>query len=239
MNKPISCLISFGLCFTILLLPSSSESFRCGSEIVSRGDSTGNVLARCGSPEYKTSEPTKKTGEFSSDSVHRLKTTQRGSNYYTKGRSYTSGYYEEEETKVEHWFYNCGDHDFVYDLEFKNNILISEKTTTRGYGPSQCLSVAERMKQDSRKREEEIRQAQEQQEEFARQREEERKQFQKQMESYRPYPMGPNVQNAIPNVPVQPEKKPIEDTNKAESSNFYYCKDKNGNVTLSNIGCPE
>ncbi len=237
--KPIYFSIVPMLFIAMLSIPSGSQAFRCGDEIISCGDSAGKVLARCGSPEYTTKDPAKIKGGFSSGSVHRSKTSQSGSNYYTKGRSYTSGYYAEEETKVEHWFYNCGDNDFVYDLTFENDVLISEDSSTRGYGPSQCLSVAERRRKEQRKQEEAIRQEQTRQQEFARQREAARQQFQMQGGSYYPYPMGPNIQNIPPIGQVQPEKKPVEDRNTIETRTVYYCKDRDGNVTLSNVGCPE
>ena len=40
--------------------------------------------------------------------------------------------------KVEVWYYNCGDNDFIYALIFENNALIGENTEGRAKGNSDC-----------------------------------------------------------------------------------------------------
>lgn len=39
---------------------------------------------------------------------------------------------------VEIWYYNCGDHDYIYALTFENGILKKESTQGQGKGKSDC-----------------------------------------------------------------------------------------------------
>ena len=47
-------------------------------------------------------------------------------------------------SKVERWFYNCGDHDFVYVLTFEGGVLAKEETEGYGKGRSDCLGKGDR-----------------------------------------------------------------------------------------------
>jgi hypothetical protein len=134
MNKRIHFLIIPMFCIAMLSMPSISLAFRCGEEIVARGDSTATVLYRCGEPEYITGRNKEVKGTFASRTEHKRST------------SYTTGGYQQKEIKTEIWHYNCGDNDFVYALTFEDNVLIKEETPTRGYGKNNCLSVKERSK---------------------------------------------------------------------------------------------
>jgi len=132
--KPFYFYIALMLCIAMLSIPSGSQAFRCGDEIISSGDNMGRVLFRCGEPEYITGKKKEVRGSFGSASKH------RGS------ISYSRGGYQEEEIKTEIWHYNCGANDFVYALTFKDDILVKEEEITRGYGENKCISRQERIK---------------------------------------------------------------------------------------------
>ena len=132
MNKPIYFLIFSVLCLAMLSIPSVSLAFRCGEEIVTRGESTAAVLYKCGEPEYITGKKKETKGTFASGTE------------YKRSTSYTTGGYQQEETTTEIWHYNCGENDFVYALTFEDGVFVKEETPTRGYGKSKCISVKER-----------------------------------------------------------------------------------------------
>ena len=120
------------LCIGMLSIPSSSLGFRCGEEIVTRGESMAAVLYKCGEPEYITGKKKETKGTFASGTE------------YKRSTSYTTGGYQQEETTTEIWHYNCGENDFVYALTFEDGVFVKEETPTRGYGKSKCISVKER-----------------------------------------------------------------------------------------------
>ncbi|MBN1663864.1 MAG: DUF2845 domain-containing protein [Deltaproteobacteria bacterium] len=93
------------------------DAFRCGSGLVSAGDTKAKVLIECGNPTY-TEKGNKKSGTTGGSS--RQKTGKAGSQ------------------RIDKWYYNCGDNDFIYVLEFESNVLQKENTAGRGKGPSDC-----------------------------------------------------------------------------------------------------
>jgi len=105
----------------VLAVPGYSPAFRCGSGLVNIGDKTGKVLIECGPPTSKEAAGAKTKGKSTK--------TERG-----KGKGKTTGQktYQESSRKVERWFYNCGEHDFIYVLTFAGGVL--EKVETEGYG---------------------------------------------------------------------------------------------------------
>ena len=107
------------LSVTILFLSFSTGNawaFRCGSDLVSEGDTKTQVIATCGKPTSK---------EKSCENRQYTTTTNKNSRKCGK--------------KLEIWHYNCGEGDFIYALTFENNILTDETTEGRGKGKSKCL----------------------------------------------------------------------------------------------------
>jgi len=89
---------------------SQALAFRCGLGLVTTGDTKNQVLMTCGKPSSKE----KKCIENWADKKKKC------------------------DKKVEVWYYNCGESDFIYALIFENNILTSENTEGRGKGKSEC-----------------------------------------------------------------------------------------------------
>ena len=90
-------------------------AFRCGSGVVSDGDSKTQVMVTCGKPTSK---------EKSCENRQYTTTTNKNSRKCGK--------------KLEVWYYNCGDNDFIYKLTFENGKLTDETTEGRGKGKSDC-----------------------------------------------------------------------------------------------------
>lgn len=108
--------------FTFLFLSATSiQAFRCGSNLVTTGDSKTHVQIACGKPTFK---------ESSCKNEREYTTTTKSGNIR---KSKKCG------QKVEVWHYNCGDNDFIYKLTFEKGILRDEDTEGRGKGKSDCL----------------------------------------------------------------------------------------------------
>lgn len=103
-------LTTFATLLILVFLFSNAFAFRCGNGLVTTGDSKTKVLVTCGKPTSK---------EF--------KCKDQWTNKKTKCAE-----------KIEVWYYNCGDNDFIYALSFENNTLTSENTEGRGNGKSDC-----------------------------------------------------------------------------------------------------
>ncbi len=110
-----------------LALPGDAGAFRCGSGLVNVGDKAGKVLIECGPPTYKEGAGTKTKG----------KSTRMGREQSTR-KSGGQGASRESSRKVERWFYNCGEHDFIYVLTFSGGVLEKEETEGYGRGTSDC-----------------------------------------------------------------------------------------------------
>jgi hypothetical protein len=109
-------------------------AFRCGDEVVVRGDSSGALVFRCGEPTYKEKIAGSTTGSYSQNTQE----TNNVKSGKAKKEIAVYGKYTERSETVEKWFYNCGSQDFVYVLEIKGGIIVSESTNGYGKGESDC-----------------------------------------------------------------------------------------------------
>ena len=110
----------------VLAVSGDARAFRCGSGLVNIGDKTGKVLIECGPPTYKEGAGTKTKRKSPKTETARDKPAERKS---SRGAS----------RKAERWFYNCGEHDFIYVLTFAGGVLEKEETEGYGKGKSDCL----------------------------------------------------------------------------------------------------
>ena len=119
--------------FLIVAMPGEGSAFRCGSGLVSPGDRTGKVLIECGPPTSRETAGSRTAG--------RTGQTERSPK---KEKAAVKSSRGEASPKVERWFYNCGDHDFVYVLTFEGGVLAKEETEGYGKGRSDCLGKGTR-----------------------------------------------------------------------------------------------
>lgn len=96
-------------------------AFRCGSDLVSEGDSKTQVTAACGHPTDKD------------------KSCEDSQEYTTISKSGKTKHVKKCSRKLETWTYNCGENDFIYRLTFDDGKIINIKTGGRGKGRSDCL----------------------------------------------------------------------------------------------------
>ncbi|MEE9911164.1 MAG: DUF2845 domain-containing protein [Deltaproteobacteria bacterium] len=105
----------------LFFFTADGSAFRCGSDLVTSGNTKMQVSTACGKPTSKetgcegrkTTAGTSKNGKIS------------------KSKKCAN--------KVDTWYYNCGDNDYIYALTFENGILIKESTEGQGKGKSDCL----------------------------------------------------------------------------------------------------
>ena len=117
----------------MLLLISGSataeDSFRCGSKLVSIGDSKYQVLAKCGKPGYTE--------------IRREKKIQRdlypdlfpptGYAGRREQEMYREPFLVEEYVSIEEWTYNRGANSLLATLTFEDGKLVDVETDGYGY----------------------------------------------------------------------------------------------------------
>ena len=100
------------ICFTIILLfltTSTAMAFRCGTKLISVGDTKLRVLGHCGEPD--------------SIDVEEVRTDKR---YNKWGKT--------ESTRIiEVWLYNRGPYKFMAELFFSGNRLLRIEERKRGF----------------------------------------------------------------------------------------------------------
>ena len=172
--------------------------------------------------------------------------------------SNTSGGHSSSERSDEEWLYNCGSSDFAYTLIFEDNVLVRE-STQRGYGPNKCISGQDKSKRENNQKKEtvatvayDMRLCILRGQHMAKARElfPDEKNITTQFEMYRQKYMTDKERKLIPlfisrdTDPCQDQRRHEERTkkkneqnmNNVESGDWFRCKDKDGNVTLSNVG---
>jgi hypothetical protein len=109
------------LSFFFLVSAENSQAFRCGSGLVTTGDTKTQVLLTCGQPTTKDKSCEGQKQYLMKDKEGKVKKSRKCNK------------------KQEVWHYNCGVNDFIYALTFENGKLIQEDTEGRGKGKSDCL----------------------------------------------------------------------------------------------------
>jgi len=113
-------IISLASFFFLFFAADNGLAFRCGTGLVTEGDSKSQVMATCGQPTSK---------EKSCENSQQYTTT----NKYGKTKKV-----KKCGQKLETWLYNCGDNDFIYKLFFDDGKITNITTEGRGRGKSDC-----------------------------------------------------------------------------------------------------
>ncbi len=103
-----SKLLLIVLCLLFSLFSKNSFALRCGNQIVSEGDTSAQVLSKCGEPHIRDEQEQQSIEKFGSEYIHKIS------------------------IPVEDWVYDFGSNRLVQVLRFENNRL--SKISSGGYG---------------------------------------------------------------------------------------------------------
>jgi len=110
----------------MLGLPGASLAFRCGTKLVSEGDTKYEVVYKCGEPSYVEA--------WEEERVQRdfglRREFDRRTRRYTWGREPLLA---KEIVRIEEWTYNLGSTQFIRYLRFENGILTKMWTGDKGF----------------------------------------------------------------------------------------------------------
>lgn len=102
-----------------------AEAMRCGKRLVTEGDSMGDVLSKCGSPDVKNVSRSKtRTG-------YRQRTVRVRRNVWV-----TRGAADSSTVVLETWIYNMGENRMTRILTFEDGMLVDIESGDYGTGPT-------------------------------------------------------------------------------------------------------
>jgi hypothetical protein len=107
--------------FFLFFCTHEALAFRCGNSLVTEGDSKSQVTATCGHPTSKD------------------KSCENSQEYTTTNKYGKIRHVKKCSRKLDTWFYNCGENDFIYKLTFDDGKIINITNGSRGTGKSDCL----------------------------------------------------------------------------------------------------
>jgi hypothetical protein len=133
-RMPFIVRILMALALVLATYPNAEafRSFRCGSNLVHRGDTTVEVILECGPPTFKE--------------VTRVETDRVYRDPFPWDGPYDA--YTEVSRVVETWYYNCGRHRFIKILTFRGGILKKVENGKYGSGESDCTGAKSRIRRE-------------------------------------------------------------------------------------------
>jgi Protein of unknown function (DUF2845) len=100
-----------------------AAGLRCGTRLITVGDSIPDVFAQCGAPDY--------TEEWEEERIMRdFRQPFNYENNYQWGRE---PFLVKVPVRFERWYYNFGPTQLIHYLKFRNGKLVKITTGERGY----------------------------------------------------------------------------------------------------------
>jgi len=115
MNRPVISL-ALGLGLALFAATPSFAAIRCGTKLVSEGDTRSEVAAKCGEPTEVVTE----------------RSVLRRPVIWSGGRPYFIGE-DSIEIQVEAWIYNLGPNKLMRRLRFEGGVLTEIESLGYGY----------------------------------------------------------------------------------------------------------
>ena len=109
------------------LLPMQAMAMRCGTHIITRGDTQAKVLRYCGEPTQARSRFITRGAGHSAFEVRR----QQSDEQIKTGNRYH--YYLSEEILVEEWVFNLGPNKLMREITFENGFVVKVETLEYGF----------------------------------------------------------------------------------------------------------
>jgi hypothetical protein len=107
---------------------------RCGTEVVTEGDTTVEVISTCGEPQYVDSwvEERIKRDFFPYSSYNSPYSSNFNSDRYSNRNAYRQPFLVKEQVVIERWTYSFGSNRFIHYLFFENGVLVQISQGPRG-----------------------------------------------------------------------------------------------------------
>ena len=127
MKTPDRILFMFYITLLILFMTSGkSLAFRCGTHLVSDGDTREEVAYKCGDPDFVDS--------WEEERIYRDFRFERNVDPRTSDlERYRTPFLVKKNVKIDVWTYNLGSNRFTRFLTFENGILAEISTGKKGH----------------------------------------------------------------------------------------------------------
>jgi hypothetical protein len=121
----IKRIVLFTLFFILYSSGTAFAAFKCGQELINIGDDKMEVLLKCGEPSFSELTSLESGRRYGEDL--RFGSNSRRTTYF-----------------VEKWFFNCGPHQFIRILTFRNGRVRDIELGYYGSGESDCIGANNR-----------------------------------------------------------------------------------------------
>ena len=117
-----------------LLSNTAQAGIRCGTEVVTEGDTTIQVLSSCGEPHYVDSwvEERIKKDYYPYSSYNLPYSSSFNGDRYSNRNAYRQPFLVKEHVVIERWTYSFGSNRFIHYLFFENGVLMQISQGPRG-----------------------------------------------------------------------------------------------------------
>ncbi len=115
--------IMLGLVFLIFFNTLPAHAFRCGTRLISVGDSKFRVLSKCGDPTH--------IDIWEEERIFRDFHTPKYTD--SENQHYREFFVVKQQVTIERWTYNLGALKFIRHLTFENGSLVKIITGEHGY----------------------------------------------------------------------------------------------------------
>jgi hypothetical protein len=122
----IKRIVFFILFFILYSSGNAFAAFKCGQVLITRGDDKMEVLLKCGEPSFSEMTSLESGRRYGEDL--RFGSNSRRTTYF-----------------VEKWYYNCGPHEFIRILTFRNGRVRNIEAGYYGSGESDCRGANNRI----------------------------------------------------------------------------------------------
>jgi len=132
--KKIFLALVIGLFLGFLASNKAHAGIRCGTEVVTEGDTSIEVLSTCGEPQYVDSwvEERIKRDFYPYSSYNSPYNSSFNNDRYSNRNAYRQPFLVKEQVVIERWTYSFGSNRFIHYLFFENGVLMQITQGPRG-----------------------------------------------------------------------------------------------------------
>lgn len=123
-----------GLSLGFLMSDTAHAGIRCGTDVITEGDTSVEVLSTCGEPQYMNSwvEERIKRDFYPYSSYNSPYSSSFNSDRYSNRNAYRQPFLVKENVVIERWTYSFGSNRFIHYLFFENGVLTQITQGPRG-----------------------------------------------------------------------------------------------------------
>jgi hypothetical protein len=125
---------ALGLFLGFLMSHTAHAGIRCGTDVITEGDTSVDVLSTCGEPQYVNSwvEERIKRDFYPYSSYNSPYSSSFNSDRYSNRNAYRQPFLVKEDVVIERWTYSFGSNRFIHYLFFENGVLTQISQGPRG-----------------------------------------------------------------------------------------------------------